>query len=97
MTVIIIFLGTFIRGLETTATYDKKTQEFVIHSPSLSASKWWPGNCKFFLDIIAHAVHLNCSDTSHRIPQTATYSFKACLLKFVKIVRVKEIIKFSQE
>ena len=101
MTVIIIFLGTFIRGLETTATYDKKTQEFVIHSPSLSASKWWPGNCKFFLDIIAqfmiaHAVHLNCSDTSHRIPQTATYSFKACLLKFVKIVRVKEIIKFSK-
>ena len=63
MTVIIIFLGTFIRGLETTATYDKKTQEFVIHSPSLSASKWWPGNCKFFWDIIAqfmiaHAVHL---------------------------------------
>ena len=47
--------------------------------------------------MIAHAVHLNCSDTSHRIPQTATYSFKACLLKFVKIVRVKEIIKFSQE
>ncbi|XP_073251487.1 peroxisomal acyl-coenzyme A oxidase 1-like [Porites lutea] len=36
--------GTFIRGLETTATYDKKAQEFVIHSPSLSASKWWPGN-----------------------------------------------------
>ena len=46
--------------------------------------------------MIAHAVHLNFSDTSHRIPQTATYSFKACLLKFVKIVRVKEIIKFSK-
>jgi len=30
--------------LETTATYDKTTQEFVIHSPSLSACKWWPGN-----------------------------------------------------
>ena len=48
MTIELFFLGTFIRGLETTATYDKKTQEFVIHSPSLSASKWWPGNCKFF-------------------------------------------------
>ncbi|KAJ7391543.1 Acyl-coenzyme A oxidase (Acyl-CoA oxidase) [Desmophyllum pertusum] len=37
--------GTYVRGLETTATYDKTTQEFVIHSPSLSACKWWPGNC----------------------------------------------------
>ncbi|KAL9961620.1 hypothetical protein ACROYT_G030602 [Oculina patagonica] len=36
--------GTYVRGLETTATYDKRTQEFVIHSPSLSACKWWPGN-----------------------------------------------------
>ncbi|KXZ49049.1 hypothetical protein GPECTOR_23g135 [Gonium pectorale] len=35
--------GTFIRGLETTATYDKQTQEFVIHSPTLTATKWWPG------------------------------------------------------
>ena len=39
--------GTFVRGLETTATYDKTTQEFVIHSPSLSACKWWPGNCTY--------------------------------------------------
>ena len=35
--------GTFIRGLETTATYDPKAEEFVLHSPSLSAFKWWPG------------------------------------------------------
>lgn len=35
--------GTFIRGLETTATYDPKTQEFVIHSPTLTSYKWWPG------------------------------------------------------
>ena len=45
--------------------------------------------------MIAHTVHLNCSDTSHRIPQTATHLFKACnLLKFMKIT-VKEIIKFE--
>ena len=36
--------GTFLRGLETTATYDKSTQEFVIHSPTLTATKFWPGN-----------------------------------------------------
>ncbi|CAH0592207.1 unnamed protein product [Chrysodeixis includens] len=35
--------GTFIRGLETTATYDAATKEFVLHSPTLTAYKWWPG------------------------------------------------------
>ena len=35
--------GTFLRGLETTATYDTATEEFVLHSPSTSAYKWWPG------------------------------------------------------
>jgi len=35
--------GSFIRGLETTATYDSKTQEFIIHSPTLTSTKWWPG------------------------------------------------------
>ncbi len=35
--------GTFVRGLETTATYDIDTQQFVIHSPTLSSTKWWPG------------------------------------------------------
>ena len=39
--------GSNVRGLETTATYDKETKEFVIHSPSLSACKWWPGNSEF--------------------------------------------------
>lgn len=39
--------GTFIRGLETRATYDESTEEFVLHSPSLTAYKWWPGGCKF--------------------------------------------------
>ncbi|XP_063357758.1 probable peroxisomal acyl-coenzyme A oxidase 1 [Cydia amplana] len=35
--------GTFIRGLETTATYDPETEQFVLHTPTLSAHKWWPG------------------------------------------------------
>ncbi|XP_044256836.1 probable peroxisomal acyl-coenzyme A oxidase 1 [Tribolium madens] len=35
--------GTFIRGLETTATYDPSTEEFVLHSPTLTSYKWWPG------------------------------------------------------
>lgn len=35
--------GTFVRGLETTATYDAAAKEFVLHSPTLSSTKWWPG------------------------------------------------------
>lgn len=35
--------GTFIRGLETTAHYDPKTEEFVLNSPTLTSYKWWPG------------------------------------------------------
>ena len=35
--------GTYVRGLETTATYDPVTQEFIIHSPTLTSTKWWSG------------------------------------------------------
>ncbi|GLB42030.1 putative acyl-CoA oxidase family protein [Lyophyllum shimeji] len=35
--------GTFLRGLETTATFDSKTDEFVIHSPTIGSTKYWPG------------------------------------------------------
>ena len=35
--------GTFIRGLETKATYDSMRQEFILESPSLKSIKWWPG------------------------------------------------------
>ncbi|XP_020309702.1 peroxisomal acyl-coenzyme A oxidase 1 isoform X1 [Oncorhynchus kisutch] len=35
--------GTHLRGLETTATYDPATQEFVMNSPTITSIKWWPG------------------------------------------------------
>lgn len=35
--------GTNVRGLETTATYDPRSEEFVLHSPTLTSLKWWPG------------------------------------------------------
>jgi hypothetical protein len=40
--------GTFVRGLETTATYDKTTQEFIINTPTLTAIKFWPGSSNFY-------------------------------------------------
>ncbi|KAF8523695.1 acyl-CoA dehydrogenase/oxidase C-terminal [Hysterangium stoloniferum] len=39
--------GTFLRGLETTATFDRVTDEFVIHSPTTSSTKYWPGGLGF--------------------------------------------------
>ncbi|XP_049577730.1 peroxisomal acyl-coenzyme A oxidase 1 isoform X2 [Syngnathus scovelli] len=35
--------GTHLRGLETTATYDPASEEFVLNSPTVSSIKWWPG------------------------------------------------------
>ncbi|KAE8683987.1 hypothetical protein F3Y22_tig00111164pilonHSYRG00070 [Hibiscus syriacus] len=35
--------GSNVQGLETTATFDPQTDEFDIHSPTLTSSKWWPG------------------------------------------------------
>ncbi|OBZ74786.1 Peroxisomal acyl-coenzyme A oxidase 1 [Grifola frondosa] len=35
--------GTNVSSLETTATYLPDTQEFEIHSPTLTSSKWWIG------------------------------------------------------
>ena len=36
--------GSNVRALQTTATYDAATDEFVIHTPCKEATKWWPGS-----------------------------------------------------
>jgi flavocytochrome c len=35
--------GSNVRGLQTTATYDRDAQEFVLDTPTLQSMKWWPG------------------------------------------------------
>eukprot|EP01129_Flabellula_baltica_P013645 TRINITY_DN6379_c0_g1_i1.p1 TRINITY_DN6379_c0_g1~~TRINITY_DN6379_c0_g1_i1.p1 ORF type:complete len:687 (+),score=125.36 TRINITY_DN6379_c0_g1_i1:17-2077(+) len=35
--------GSNVRGLETTATYIREDDEFEIHSPTLTSTKWWVG------------------------------------------------------
>ena len=36
--------GSNVRGLETTATLDMETDEWVINSPTITSTKWWPGD-----------------------------------------------------
>lgn len=36
--------GSNVRGLELEARWDSCTKEFVLHSPTLTASKWWNGS-----------------------------------------------------
>ena len=45
--------GSDVSSLQTTATFDKNTDEFVIHTPSIKATKWWPGDLGNFS---SHAV-----------------------------------------
>jgi len=35
--------GSNLVGIETTATFDQQKDEFVIHSPTLTSTKYWPG------------------------------------------------------
>ncbi|CAI9095738.1 OLC1v1031736C1 [Oldenlandia corymbosa var. corymbosa] len=60
--------GSNVQGLETTATFDPQTDEFVIHSPTLTSSKWWPGGlgkvsthgvvyARLILDGQEHGIH----------------------------------------
>lgn len=35
--------GSYIQGFETTAVYDSQKDEFVIHTPTDTATKWWIG------------------------------------------------------
>ncbi|VDM41087.1 unnamed protein product [Toxocara canis] len=36
--------GTNVRQLETTATYDADNEQFIVNSPTVTSTKWWPGN-----------------------------------------------------
>ncbi|XP_052676453.1 peroxisomal acyl-coenzyme A oxidase 1-like isoform X2 [Crassostrea angulata] len=35
--------GTNLQGLETIATYDATTEEFILNTPTVTSIKWWPG------------------------------------------------------
>ena len=45
--------GSNVAALETTATLDKATDEFVINTPTITATKYWPGDLGRFT---SHAI-----------------------------------------
>ncbi len=45
--------GSNLAGIETTATFDREKDEFIINTPSVTATKWWPGELSVFA---THAV-----------------------------------------
>ncbi|XP_055379777.1 probable peroxisomal acyl-coenzyme A oxidase 1 [Condylostylus longicornis] len=53
--------GTFLRGLETIADYDSKTEEFILNSPKLTSYKWWPGGLGHTANfaIVMAQLHIN--------------------------------------
>lgn len=56
--------GTFVHGVQTTATFDIERDEFIINTPSLEAIKFWPGGvgysstrkCIFLPSFALHAL-----------------------------------------
>jgi len=72
--------GSNVRGLRTTALYDKKTEEFVLNTPTLQSMKWWPGTlgkvanhacvyAQLIIDGKEHGVHpfmVQIRDENHR-------------------------------
>lgn len=54
-------------GLETTATFDHDKDEFIIHTPSISATKWWPGEMGGFTNHAIVYANLIIKDKSYGV------------------------------
>lgn len=61
--------GSNVAGLETTATFDEKTDEFIVNTPNEAAMKWWIGAA-------AHTAN-HCVCFARLIVKTKDYGIKA--------------------
>src|SRR5207253_1453189 len=57
--------GTNMKRIETTATYDSQTEEFVLHSPTLSSIKFWPGLLGRTCNVAVVFAQLYTQETCH--------------------------------
>ncbi|GAA6033645.1 hypothetical protein JCM8097_004363 [Rhodosporidiobolus ruineniae] len=64
--------GSNVAGLETTATFDENSDEWVIHTPSVSATKWWIGGA-------AHSA-THCSVFAQMIVKGMCYGVKTFIV-----------------
>jgi acyl-CoA oxidase len=50
--------GSNVAGLETTATFDMKTDEFIVHTPTMTATKFWAGGLGVWANYAVVFAHL---------------------------------------
>lgn len=59
--------GSNVAGLETTATFDQVADEFVINTPSVTATKYWPGDMGMFASHAIVFARLLIGDSDHGV------------------------------
>ncbi|KAJ1510619.1 fatty-acyl coenzyme A oxidase [Coelomomyces lativittatus] len=75
--------GSNVAGLETTATYDEASDEFIIHTPTLTATKWWIGgaaqtctHAAVYAQLIVKGKSYGVKSFIVQLRETATFSLK---------------------
>ncbi|KAJ3300633.1 fatty-acyl coenzyme A oxidase, partial [Blyttiomyces sp. JEL0837] len=75
--------GSNVAGIETTATFDEAADEFVIHTPTLTATKWWIGgaaqsstHCAVFAQMIVKGKRYGVKTFIVQLRDTKDFSLK---------------------
>ncbi|KAG0221570.1 fatty-acyl coenzyme A oxidase [Mortierella sp. GBA43] len=73
--------GSNVAGLETTATFDEASDQFIIHTPSITATKWWIGgaahtatHCVVFAQLIVRGKRYGVKSFVVQLRDTHTYT-----------------------
>ncbi|KAF8923758.1 acyl-CoA dehydrogenase/oxidase C-terminal [Dissophora ornata] len=73
--------GSNVAGLETTATFDEAADQFVIHTPSVTATKWWIGgaahtatHCVVFAQLMVRGKRYGTKSFVVQLRDTRTYT-----------------------
>ncbi|KAF9363801.1 fatty-acyl coenzyme A oxidase [Mortierella sp. NVP85] len=73
--------GSNVAGLETTATFDEAADQFIIHTPTVTATKWWIGgaahtatHCVVFAQLIVRGKRYGVKSFVVQLRDTTTYS-----------------------